>query len=78
MIETIPDTDKVTYVIPARTLSGSVPRLLEEIDDMVEALQLVRATIVAVAPKPACPPRSSWLARWVHWLGSPFRRPRTA
>lgn len=70
------DTGNIAYVIPARTLSGSVPQLLDEIDDMVEALHLVRATVVALSPKPALPSRLSWLGRCREWLGLRVRQPR--
>jgi hypothetical protein len=63
------DAGKVTYLIPARTISGSVPQILDEIDDMVEGLQIVRQAVLARAPKPACPPRPSWHARLRHLLG---------
>ncbi len=76
MIQPEPTTGNVTYVIPARTLSGSVPQLLDEIDDMVEALQMVRASVVALAPKPAIPPRLSWLGRCRQRLGFRPGRPR--
>lgn len=49
------DEEKVAYVIPSRTITGSVPQLLEEIDDMMEALQTVREAVVKRAPKPARP-----------------------
>jgi len=62
-VEPDDDTGKVTYLIPARTMSGSVPQILEEIDDMVEALQVVREAVLARAPKPACPPRVRWHTR---------------
>ena len=60
MMDPDDETRAVTYVIPARTLSGSVPRLLAEIDDMVEGLQIVREAVLARAPKAA---RRPWHAR---------------
>ena len=56
-------TENLVYVIPARQITGSVPQILEEIDDMVEALQTVRDTVVARAPKPALPPEQGWRDR---------------
>jgi hypothetical protein len=53
-------TEHLTYVIPARRITGSAPQILAEIDDMVEALQIVRETVVARAPKLARPPERSW------------------
>jgi len=49
------DEETVSYVIPPRTITGSVPQILEEIDDMMEALQTVRESVVRRAPKPARP-----------------------
>ncbi len=57
------ETEQVSYTIPSHTISGSVPQLLEEIDDMIEALRLVREAIVTRAPKPAQPPRRGWRGR---------------
>lgn len=50
------EAEKITYTIPPRTISGSAPQLLEEIDDMIDALRLVREAIEKRAPKPARPP----------------------
>lgn len=47
------ETTSPRYVIPARTISGSVPELLEELDDMMDALHLVREEVVRRAAKPA-------------------------
>ncbi len=52
-MEREPDSQEVTYVIPERRITGSVPDILEEIDDMMDALQTVRETIVRRAPRPA-------------------------
>jgi hypothetical protein len=49
------DEEKVSYVIPSRTITGSVPEIIEEIDDMMEALQTVREAVVKRAPRPARP-----------------------
>ncbi len=49
------DKECVTYEIPSRTITGSVPQLLEELDDMIDALQAVREAVVRRAPKPARP-----------------------
>ncbi len=57
------DTETVTYVIPERKITGSVPQILEEIDDMMEALQTVRQVVVAKAPKLANPAANGWRAR---------------
>jgi hypothetical protein len=56
-------TEHLTYVIPACRITGSVPQILAEIDDMVEALQTVRETVVARAPKLAHPPERGWRDR---------------
>lgn len=63
------DTGSVTYVIPARTITGTVPRILDEIDDMIDGLQLVRAAVVARAPKAALPVREKWHVRLRRALG---------
>ncbi len=47
------EEEKVSYTIPSRTISGSVPEILEEIDDMMDALRTVREAVVQRAPKPA-------------------------
>ncbi len=57
------ETEKVTYTIPSHTITGSVPELLEELDDMIDALRMVRETIEKRAPKPARPPRRTWRSR---------------
>lgn len=64
------ETGTLHYVIPARTISGSAQELLEELDDMVAALQLVRQEIVSRTPKPAkdASPLPAW-ARWVAGAG---------
>jgi hypothetical protein len=62
-----PDVEgrKLRYVIPARTISGTAQEILAELDDMVDALQLVRTAIVERTPKPAWQPRRNWLvAAW--------------
>ncbi len=56
-------TGELQYVIPARTISGSAPEILDELDDMIEALKLVREAVVARMPKPANPRRRGWLER---------------
>ncbi len=64
------DETTVTYEIPARTITGSPSQILEEIDDMMEALQTVREAVVQRTPKPAIPPNGhGWrvrLARALH------------
>ncbi len=57
------ETETITYTIPSHTISGSVPQLLEEIDDMIDALRLVREAIVKRAPEPARPARRGWRGR---------------
>jgi type VI protein secretion system component VasF len=57
------ETETLQYVIPSRTISGSAQEILEELDDMMEALQLVREAVVARTPKPARQPRRGWLER---------------
>ncbi len=54
------DKECVTYEIPSRTITGSVPQILEEIDDMIDALHTVREAVVKRAPRPARPARSGW------------------
>ncbi len=49
------DEQKVSYEIPSRTIRGSVPEILEEIDDMIDALRTVREAVVRRAPRPARP-----------------------
>ncbi len=56
-------TEELEYVIPPRTISGSAQDILDELDDMVEALKLVREAVVARMPKPARPPRRGWFER---------------
>ncbi len=63
------ETEQLSYTIPSHTISGSVPQLLEEIDDMIDALRLVREAIVRRAPKPARPPRHTWRGRLFARLG---------
>jgi hypothetical protein len=65
------DDGKVCYLIPERTITGSVPQILEEIDDMIEALQLVREAVVRRAPKPA---RGAYGHRWRAWVGRALTR----
>ncbi len=63
------DEEKVIYVIPSRTITGSVPHIIEEIDDMMEALQTVREAVVQRAPKPARPATNGgWRGRVVRTL----------
>lgn len=57
------DTEKLRYVIPARTISGTAQEILDELDDMMDALRMVRAVVVERTPKPAWRPRERWLAR---------------
>ena len=47
------DSQEVTYVIPERRITGSVPDILEELDDMMDALRTVRETIERRAPRTA-------------------------
>ncbi len=56
-----------SFVIPSRTLTGSPQQVLEEIDDMIDALRSVREFVVQRAPKPAHPIEHGWRAR-VRWL----------
>ena len=49
------DAEHVSYVIPSRTITGTVPEIIEEIDDMMEALETVRQAVVQRAPKVARP-----------------------
>ncbi len=56
-----------SYVIPSRTITGSPQQILEEIDDMMDALRMVRQAIVERAPKPARPIEHGWRAR-ARWL----------
>jgi hypothetical protein len=63
------DEDKVSYVIPSRTITGSVPQIIEELDDMMEALATVREAVVKRAPKPARPATNGrWRGRMVRTL----------
>lgn len=63
------DEQTLSYEIPARTITGSPSQLLEEIDDMMDALQTVREAVVRRAPKPARPNDSrGWRARVAHAL----------
>ncbi len=57
------DSRELTFVVPAHTLTGNVPQLLAEIDDTIGALEMIRAEIVARAPKPAKPERHPWWRR---------------
>ncbi len=57
------ETERIEYVIPSRTISGSAVDILVELDDMIDALKLVREALVARMPKPARAPRPGWLAR---------------
>ncbi len=61
------DEEPQKFVIPSRTLTGSPQQVLEEIDDMIEALRSVREFVVQRAPKPARPVEHGWRAR-VRWL----------
>lgn len=56
----------LTFVVPAHTLTGDVRQLLAEIDDTIEALQVIRAEVLARAPKPAKPAREGWWRRIAH------------
>ncbi len=62
-METDVATEKLHYLIPARTISGSAQDILEELDDMMDALRLVREEVVARTPKPAIDGHPGWLAR---------------
>ncbi len=58
------DEETVSYQIPARTITGSPSQILEEIDDMMDALRTVREAVVQRTPKPACPTNGvGWRAR---------------
>ncbi len=59
------EEEKVTYTIPSRTISGTVPEILDEIDDMMDALRTVREAVEQRAPKPARPGNGhhGWRAR---------------
>ncbi len=59
----------VQYVIPARTLSGSAEDVLAELDDMIDALRLVRTVVVERMPKRARPPHPGWLTRLCEAVG---------
>ncbi len=61
------DALQKSYEIPARTLTGSPQQVLDEIDDMIDALRQVREFVVQRAPKPARPVEHGWRAR-VRWL----------
>lgn len=67
------EADGPQYVIPPTTLSGSGQDLLEQIDDMMDALQLVREAVVARMPKPARPRRVSVIVRLLHAITRPGR-----
>ncbi len=62
-----------SYVIPSRTLTGSPQQLLEEIDDMMDALRTVRDAVIRAAPKPARPIHQGWRARVRSLLRFPLR-----
>jgi len=65
------------YVIPSRTITGSPQQILDEIDDMMEALRTVRETVLRLTPRPTHVVEHGWRAR-LHWLlrfpPPPFRR----
>jgi hypothetical protein len=63
------DSGRLTFVVPAHTLTGNVEQLLAEIDDTIGALEMIRAEIVARAPKPAKPPRHPWWKRLAELFG---------
>jgi hypothetical protein len=65
------DEETVSYVIPSRTISGSAPQILEEIDNMMEALQTVREAVVRRAPKPARPASNR---RWRDRVGRALQK----
>jgi len=69
------DEENASYTIPSRTISGSVPELLEEIDDMMDALRTVREAVERRAPKLAHPTNGhhGWRARLVRLLGRNHR-----
>jgi hypothetical protein len=52
-----------SYVIPSRTITGSAQQVLDEIDDMMQALRTVREVVVRRAPKPARVAERGWRAR---------------
>jgi hypothetical protein len=64
------DDGQVSYVIPERTIAGSVPQILEEIDDMIDALRIVREAVVRHTPKPA---RGAYGHRWRARIGQALR-----
>lgn len=59
------------YVIPSRTITGSPQQILDEIDDMMDALRTVREVVLARSPKAARPAEHGWRAR-LHWLRLPL------
>ncbi len=65
------EEDEVSYTIPSRTIRGTVPEIIEEIDDMMDALRTVREAVVARAPRTARPTNGhrGWRARIRHVLG---------
>lgn len=62
-MEPATETEELRYVIPARTISGSAQDILDELDDMMDALRLVREAVVEMTPKPARPRHDGWAAR---------------
>jgi hypothetical protein len=69
------EAGELTFLIPARTLTGNVSQLLGEIDDMIGALEMIREVVLARAPKPANPPKQPWWASLRHAFGRLAIRP---
>jgi hypothetical protein len=61
------DVQDQSYIIPSRTITGSPQQILDELDDMMDALRMVREAVVNRTPKPARPVEHGWRAR-LSWL----------